>query len=220
MACVLLVTSGCQPHEQPGWTGAAASSDSPSPVPSPVVTVDSSSEFILSDVDVTIVPTVPQGLPTHLTVVNPDGGVVIDANMIGEGFDSNGDVNPNQTPGSDGLASWVNEGSRSLTPPGHPGSAIIAGHASTHGGVFGNLPATQVGAVITVRYSTGDEVKFVARRVIKDLKTAVTDVDTTLGRQIWGDAAETLTWLITCNTATELVDGHYLGNVVVEAALQ
>jgi hypothetical protein len=161
----------------------------------------------------------PQGSPIHLTVVNPDGGQVLDNPVFGEGLDSNGNLSPNQDGAHEGQAAWFNQGTRVTHPPGYPGSAIIAGHATKHGGVFHDLPAVKVGAIITVRYTSGDEVKFIVMSVVQDLKTAVTDSNTDLGRDIWGEAKTTNLWLLACDLTTDLVNGHRLGNVVVKSTL-
>jgi len=212
-AFVLLATSGCLSSSEPTWPGAAAASGSPSQVASPTPTPSASQDPEAR------VPWKPQGLPVHLAVVNPDGKLIIDADMFGEGLDPLGNLNPGYDGTHEGQAAWFNEGSRVTHPPGFPGSAIVAGHASTHGGVFHALPTVTTGAIITIRYSSGDEVKFIVTKVVLDLKTDVTNIDTPLGREIWGDSNTTVAWLIACDLTTMNVNGHRLGNVVVQGIL-
>jgi hypothetical protein len=218
-AFVLLATSGCLSSSEPSWPGAVAASGSPSRVASPSPTPTLTPTPSAPQNPEARVPWKPQGLPVHIAVVNPDGKLIIDADMFGEGLDPLGNLNPGYDGTHEGQAAWFNEGSRVTHPPGFPGSAIIAGHATTHGGVFNALSAVTTGAIIVVRYSSGDEVKFIVTKVVLDLKTDVTNIDTPLGREIWGESSTTVAWLIACDLTTQLVNGHRLGNVVVQGIL-
>jgi len=160
----------------------------------------------------------PRGTPSSLQVVNPDGTSVIAVDLFREGLDAKGLLNPNQDKGHEGQAAWFNAGTRATHPPGFPGSAVIAGHATKHGGAFHNLALVKVGAVITVVYSTGDRVKFTVTEFLQDLKTEVTDMKTDLGKRIWGMTGATVVWLISCDLGTDSVNGHRLGNIVIRGS--
>lgn len=114
-----------------------------------------------------------------------------------------------------GVAGWYAE--KGWPKPGYPGASIIAGHINTlrlGPDTFARLPEVRPGDLITVRYSSGDEVRF---RV--DRSAAVPKKQTPKDDSIW-DAGNPrpLLRLITCDPTTPVRSGHYVGNWVVWAS--
>ena len=218
---VVVLLAGCQPHvsaavgDSPSAISPTAVSPTPTPTSNPIVAEPPANPLANCPTEVNV-PT-PAGSPAHITAVKVDGRVVFDVDMVDIGLDANGELNPNVP----GKPAWFNSGVRAEYPPGYPGVSIVAGHASTKGGVFHNLPGLEPGDTVVVRYSSGDEVHFVANWKGLDLKHALTDTTTPLGAEIWDEnrlAACRITWLITCDLTTRLVNGHRLGNVAVRLA--
>ncbi|WP_084696530.1 class F sortase [Phycicoccus jejuensis] len=103
-------------------------------------------------------------------------------------------------------------------PGGRTPTPILAGHVGTPGNgpdVFRRLPQARRGDTVSVRYDSGDVVRFVVRRSAGMPKQQTPTDDT-----IW-DAGnpEPLLRLITCDPRTPLARGHYEGNWVLWADL-
>lgn len=148
-------------------------------------------------------------MPKRVTVTSLGGVTLVDAELIPAGLDDAGILAPPV-----GVAGWYDEAGWPM--PGFPGAAILAGHINTRADgpdTFARLPEVRRGARITVRYSSGDEVEFVATR-----SAAVPKVETPKDDTIW-DAGNPrpLLRLITCDPTTPLNGGHYAGNWVVWA---
>ncbi len=138
------------------------------------------------------------------------GDELVDAPLIPAGLDDEGILAPPA-----GVAGWYDE--KGWPKPGFPGASILAGHINTRKygpDTFARLPEVRPGAVITVRYSSGDEVEFVATR-----SKAVPKKQTPKDDSIW-DAGNPrpLLRLITCDPTTPIKGGHYVGNWVVWAS--
>ncbi|HZB66078.1 MAG TPA: class F sortase [Ornithinibacter sp.] len=138
------------------------------------------------------------------------GDKLVNAALVPTGLDTHGILAP-----PPGVAGWYDE--RGWPKPGFPGASILAGHINTRRNgpdTFAHLPQVRAGAVVTVRYSSGDEVDFVVTRSAPVPKTQVPKDDS-----IW-DAANRrpLLRLITCDPTTPVKGGHYVGNWVVWAS--
>ena len=138
------------------------------------------------------------------------GKELVDAELIPAGLDDDGILAPPA-----GVAGWYDE--KGWPKPGFPGAAILAGHINTRKygpDTFARLPEVRPGAVVTVRYSSGDEVEFVVTRSKAVAKSRTPKDDT-----IW-DAGNPrpLLRLITCDPTTPVKGGHYVGNWVVWAS--
>jgi|GEM_PF-3155081 len=213
---VVVLLAGCQSHEVVvvGESPSAVSPTTTAPTPTPSPTPTQPAVDPLANCPAEHNTPIPSGSPVHIAAVKVDGTVVFDVDMVSIGLDANDELNPTVP----GKPAWFNAGVRNEYPPGYPGVSVIAGHASTKGGVFHNLPSLEPGDSVTVRYSSGDEIHFVVTRQEPDLKTALTDTTTPLGAEIWDENRLEecrVTWLITCDLNTDLVNGHRLGNVAV-----
>jgi hypothetical protein len=152
----------------------------------------------------------PSGDPQRVIVTSSRGHLLVDATLVRTRLDRQGILAP-----PPGVAGWYAESG--WPKPGFPGASILAGHINTRRNgpdTFARLPEVRPGAVVTVRYSSGDEVDFVVTRSQALPKTQTPEDDT-----IW-DAANPrpLLRLITCDPATPVRGGHYLGNWVVWAS--
>jgi len=151
----------------------------------------------------------PRGTPRRVLVVARASGKLVDAKVVATGLDDAGVLAP-----PPGLVGWYDE--PGWPEPGFPGAAILAGHINTHrfgADTFARLPEVRRGALVRVRYSSGDEVQFVVTRSAAVPKKATPKDDT-----IW-DAGNPrpLLRLITCDPTTPVKGGHYVGNWVVWA---
>lgn len=138
------------------------------------------------------------------------GDELVDATLIPAGLDDDGILAP-----PPGVAGWYDE--EGWPKPGFPGASILAGHINTRKtgpDTFALLPQVRPGATVTVTYSSGDEVEFVATR-----SRAVPKKQTPKDDSIW-DAGNPrpLLRLITCDPTTPVKGGHYVGNWVVWAS--
>lgn len=152
----------------------------------------------------------PKGEPREVVVTTPGGVRLVDAKLIPAGLDDDGILAPPA-----GVAGWYDE--KGWPKPGFPGAAILAGHINTRAtgpDTFARLPEVRPGARVTVRYSSGDEVEFIATR-----SKAVPKKLTPKDDSIW-DAGNPrpLLRLITCDPTTPVRGGHYVGNWVVWAS--
>jgi hypothetical protein len=143
-------------------------------------------------------------------VTTPRGGRLVDAALVPTRLDESGVLAP-----APGVVGWYNE--PGWPEPGFPGASILAGHINTRRygpDTFARLPQVRPGALIRVRYSSGDEVEFVVTR-----SAAVPKKQTPKDDTIW-DAGNPhpLLRLITCDPTTPVQGGHYVGNWVVWAA--
>jgi len=224
MASAVLL-AGCQMQGTSETGGLASPAPSSSVVPQVTANVPSSVSLptcLTSDE--------PSGLPVSITVSSgasqvviidgqefftvDSGSPIIQAGVYGTGLNSENILNPTEF----NLAAWFNPGTRAEHPPGFMGTSVVAGHATTHGGVFNRLAEVHEGNLVTIGYDSGDVVSFYVDQIARDPKTALTDVSTDLGAQIWDPKRLqpcAITWLITCDTSTELVNGHRTGNVAV-----
>jgi hypothetical protein len=155
-------------------------------------------------------PTLPRGTPSRVLVTTPRADPLVDATIVPTRLDSSGILAP-----PPGVVGWYDE--PGWPKPGFPGASILAGHINTRRygpDTFARLPEVRRGALIKVRYSSGDEVEFVVTR-----SAAVSKVQTPQDDTIW-DAGNPrpLLRLITCDPATPVEDGHFVGNWVVWAA--
>lgn len=155
----------------------------------------------------------PDGKPQRVVVVSGGGRVLVDATLVPDRLDADGVLAP-----PFGVAGWYAE--PGWAKPGWPGAAILAGHINRRSpslqlDTFGRLPQVRAGDRITVVYSSGDTVTFVATKSRALSKKAVPKDDT-----IW-DAhnPKPILRLITCDPTTPVKGGHYEGNWVVWASL-
>ncbi|WP_146202452.1 class F sortase [Branchiibius hedensis] len=152
----------------------------------------------------------PQGTPTQVFVFNAAGATIVNAQLTAIFVDSQGVLAP---PG--GVAGVLNN--RGWAMPGYRGAAILAGHV-TYGGVpdtFYNLPEVVPGDKIIVRYSSGDQVTFVATKSAAKPKSTLSKDGT-----VWDSGSPTpVLRLITCDPKTPIKNGHFEGNWVVWANL-
>ena len=152
----------------------------------------------------------PSGEPERVLVRSRRGDELVDAALVRTGLDDQGVLAP-----APGVAGWYDEAG--WPKPGFPGASILAGHINTRRNgpdTFAHLPEVRPGAVVTVRYSSGDEVDFVVTR-----SKAVPKTQTPKDDSIW-DAGNPrpLLRLITCDPTTPVKGGHYVGNWVVWAS--
>lgn len=152
----------------------------------------------------------PKGEPTRVVVMSARGDKLVNAALVPTALDTHGVLAP-----PPGVAGWYNE--RGWPKPGFPGASILAGHINTRRNgpdTFAHLPQVRAGAVVTVRYTSGDEVDFVVTRSAPVPKKQVPKDDS-----IW-DAANRrpVLRLITCDPTTPVKGGHYVGNWVVWAS--
>lgn len=145
-----------------------------------------------------------------MVVTNVHGAELVDAPLVRTRLDNQGVLAPPA-----GVVGWYAE--RGWPQPGFPGAAILVGHINTRRkgpDTFARLPTVRAGAVVTVRYSSGDEVDFVVVR-----SEAVPKTQTPKDNSIW-DAENRLPLLrlITCDPTTPIRGGHYVGNWVVWAS--
>ena len=152
----------------------------------------------------------PTGEPERVVVTSLGGKELVDAELVPAGLDDEGILAP-----PPGVAGWYDE--KGWPKPGFPGAAILAGHINTRRygpDTFARLPEVRPGAVVAVRYSSGDEVEFVVTRSKAVPKSRTPKDDT-----IW-DAGNPrpLLRLITCDPTTPVEGGHYVGNWVVWAS--
>jgi len=149
----------------------------------------------------------PAGDPVRVVVTGTDGTEFVDAPLIPQGLDAEGVFAP-----PPGVVGWYSE--KGWPKPGHPGASILAGHInSPQNGddTFARLPEVTPGATISVTYDSGDTVEFEVTR-----SQAVPKARTPQDDSIW-DAANPrpLIRLITCDPATPIEGGHYVGNWVL-----
>ena len=128
-------------------------------------------------------------------MTSPRGHLLVDAPLVRTRLDREGILAP-----PPGVAGWYAESG--WPKPGFPGASILAGHINTRRNgpdTFARLPEVRPSAVVTVRYSSGDEVDFVVTRSKALPKTQTPKDDT-----IW-DAANPrpLLRLITCDGVPE-----------------
>jgi hypothetical protein len=145
-----------------------------------------------------------------VVVTTRRGGQLVDAKIVPSGLDDSGILAPPA-----GVVGWYDE--PGWPKPGFPGAAILAGHINTRRygpDTFARLPEVRPGALVRVRYSSGDEVEFVVTK-----SAAVPKQQTPQDDSIW-DAGNPrpLLRLITCDPTTPVKGGHYVGNWVVWAA--
>ncbi|KYH46269.1 hypothetical protein AZH51_11695 [Branchiibius sp. NY16-3462-2] len=152
----------------------------------------------------------PQGSPTRVFVFNTAGTTIVNASLIPIFVDPQGILAP---PG--GVAGYLND--RGWALPGYRGASILAGHV-TYGGIpdsFYNLPQVVPGDKIIVRYSSGDQVTFVATKSAGKPKSTLSKDGT-----VWDSGSATpVLRLITCDPKTPIKNGHFEGNWVVWANL-
>lgn len=201
-------------------TGCGGRPRSPAPSPAPAQPTAAPSPVALTTPTPTPSPTAaatprasrdPAGSPDRVVLMRGDGTTLVDAPVRPVGLDERGVLSP---PG--GVVGWYDE--PGWPRPGHPGAAILAGHVGTPGNgpdVFRRLPQARRGDTVSVRYDSGDVVRFVVRRSAGMPKQQTPTDDT-----IW-DAGnpEPLLRLITCDPRTPLARGHYEGNWVLWADL-
>lgn len=190
--------------------GVGAEKSAPTPVATPQVTPSPSP----SPSESTEACWLPTGEPERITVEDPNGKVLIDTGIVREGLDNKGEF-----AGPFGTASLYSQGDYWANQlPGLPGPSIIGAHISRSGepDVFYRLPKIDEGDLITVFYSSGDEVPFVATKSLAVDKNDAVNTELEIARDIWlpsGD--DSVIRLLTCDPSTPVVDGHYLGNWVV-----
>lgn len=143
-------------------------------------------------------------------VFNAAGTTIVNASLTPIFVDSQGVLAP---PG--GVAGFLNN--RGWALPGYKGAAILAGHV-TYGGVpdtFYNLTQVVPGDKIIIRYSSGDQVTFVATKSAGKPKSTLSKDGT-----VWASGSPTpVLRLITCDPKTPIKNGHFEGNWVVWANL-
>jgi hypothetical protein len=149
----------------------------------------------------------PAGKPTRVQVVS-SGRAIVDASLQATLLDAEKVLAP-----PFGTAGWYAE--PGWPKPGYDGASILVGHIN-HGSnpdVFWNLPQVLIGDVVTVTYSSGEQVKFRITRSEPASKQGVPQDDS-----IWDhDNPDPVLRLITCDPQTPLQDGHFQGNWVVWA---
>ncbi len=149
----------------------------------------------------------PDGSPSRV-LVDSGGEELVDANLQATQLDSENVLAP-----PFGTAGWYAE--PGWPKPGFAGASILVGHIN-HGSnpdVFWNLPKASAGDVVTVEYTSGEQVKFRVTRSEAASKSGVPDDDS-----IWDyDNPDPVLRMITCDPQTSFEDGHYEGNWVVWA---
>lgn len=184
------------------------SSQSPSPSTSESTTTKKkTSTSTRSSVNRNVVQSNPAGNPTRVQVTS-GGRSIVDATLQATTLDSENVLAP-----PFGTAGWYAE--PGWPKPGFQGASILVGHIN-HGSnpdVFWNLPRVEVGDVVTVTYSSGEQVKFEITRSEPASKEGVPQDDS-----IWDyDNPDPVLRLITCDPQTSFSNGHYDGNWVVWA---
>lgn len=154
-----------------------------------------------------VVQSNPAGNPTRVQVTS-GGRSIVDATLQATKLDSENVLAP-----PFGTAGWYAE--PGWPKPGFDGASILVGHIN-HGSnpdVFWNLPRVDIGDVVTVSYSSGEQVKFEITRSEPATKDGVPQDDS-----IWDyDNPDPVLRLITCDPQTSFSNGHYDGNWVVWA---
>ncbi|WP_338748589.1 class F sortase [Janibacter alittae] len=154
-----------------------------------------------------VVQGAPDGNPTRVQVTS-GGRSIVDASLQATKLDSENVLAP-----PFGTAGWYAE--PGWPKPGFQGASILVGHIN-HGSnpdVFWNLPRVDLGDVVTVTYSSGEQVTFEITRSEPATKDGVPRDDS-----IWDyDNPEPVLRLITCDPQTSFSNGHYDGNWVVWA---
>lgn len=151
----------------------------------------------------------PEGSPVHVRVASAAGRDLVEAPLQPAYLNRDQALEPVA-----GRAGWYAEAG--WPRPGFPGSSIVVGHVSWNGvpDVFWNLPRVRPGDRVTVDYSSGDRVRFVVTRSAALSKKAVPQ-----DHSIWQPGArQPEIRLITCDPATPVVGGHFVGNWVVWGA--
>ena len=190
-------------------SSSSSTSDSPtsSSSTSPESESATSSSSASSTSDGRVVSGNPAGSPTRVQV-SSSGRMIIDASLQPTMLDADKVLAP-----PFGTAGWYAE--PGWPKPGFAGASILVGHIN-HGSnpdVFWNLPQVNLGDIITVSYSSGEQVKFLITRSEAASKKGVPQDDS-----IWDyDNPNPVLRLITCDPQTTLNAGHYSGNWVVWA---
>ena len=197
---------------------AAEPASTPTPTPTPSTVSTPSATVTTASPSPTTSPRaappaardLPSGAPKRVVVTGLGGEELVDAELIPAGLDDEGILAP-----PPGVAGWYDE--EGWPAPGFPGTSILAGHINTRKygpDTFARLPEVRPGSVVTVRYSSGDEVEFVVTR-----SKAVPKAQTPKDDSIWdADNPRRLLRLITCDPTTPVKGGHYVGNWVVWAS--
>lgn len=184
-----------------------SASSSSSPTSSRTTSSSSSSATSTSPTDGNVVQGAPTGNPTRVQVTS-GGRSIVDATLQATLLDSEDVLAP-----PFGTAGWYAE--PGWPKPGFDGASILVGHIN-HGSnpdVFWNLPRVNIGDVVTVSYSSGEQVKFEITRSEAATKQGVPQDDS-----IWDhDNPDPVLRLITCDPQTSFSNGHYDGNWVVWA---
>lgn len=152
----------------------------------------------------------PKGSPKTVYVFNSAGQTIVNAPIIPIFVDASGVLAP---PG--GVSGYLADNGWAL--PGYAGAAILAGHVTYNGDAdtFFNLTKVVPGNKIIVRYSSGDQVTFVATRSAGKPKSTLSKDGT-----VWDSSSPTpVLRLITCDPRTPIKNGHFEGNWVVWANL-
>lgn len=190
----------------PSTSSSTSSSSSASSTSSATPSSSTSSEST-SPQDARVVSSTPAGDPTRVQVTS-GGRSIVDASLQPTMLDSDNVLAP-----PFGTAGWYAE--PGWPKPGYEGASILVGHIN-HGSnpdVFWNLPRVELGDIVTVTYSSGEQVKFSITRSEPASKEGVPQDDS-----IWDhDNPEPVLRLITCDPGTPLSGGHYEGNWVVWA---
>ncbi|NYF98805.1 sortase domain-containing protein [Janibacter cremeus] len=149
----------------------------------------------------------PAGNPTRVQVTS-GGRSIVDATLQATKLDSENVLAP-----PFGTAGWYAE--PGWPKPGFQGASILVGHIN-HGSnpdVFWNLPQVDIGDVVTVTYSSGEQTEFTITKSEPATKDGVPQDDS-----IWDyDNPDPVLRLITCDPQTSFSNGHYDGNWVVWA---
>lgn len=184
-----------------------SASTSSSPKSSRTTSSRASSAASTSSSTADVVQSNPAGSPTRVQVTS-GGRSIVDATLQATLLDSENVLAP-----PFGTAGWYAE--PGWPKPGFDGASILVGHIN-HGSnpdVFWNLPRVDIGDVVTVSYSSGEQVKFEITRSEPATKQGVPQDDS-----IWDyDNPDPVLRLITCDPQTSFSNGHYDGNWVVWA---
>lgn len=149
----------------------------------------------------------PQGAPARVYVFNRSGKTIVNASLVPSYLDAHSVLAP-----PPGVAGWYAE--RGWVQPGRRGTSVLVGHVTWNGvpDTFYNLPQVTPGDKILVRYSSGDQVAFIATGSRGESKDAVPK-----DRSIWDPTSGPSLRLITCDPKTPMRGGHFEGNWVVWA---
>ena len=207
-ACVVAaigLTGGCTDHRGPATAGVRSSPNPGTTSSTPSPTANRTSPAPQSPP----APDHPQGDPKRVVVTSSGGRELVDARLVPSRLDDHGILAP-----PPGVAGWYAE--KGWPEPGYPGASVLAGHINTRRNgpdTFARLPEVRPGDLVTVTYSSGDQVRFVV-----DRSAAVPKKQTPKDDTIW-DAGNPrpLLRLITCDPTTPVKGGHYVGNWVVWA---